>query len=412
MTNTHPLTDKPKPYTLHVSDELLKTTKQKLDLARFPSELEDTPEDDWSFGAKTSRVKELAEYWRTKYDWREREAGINTYFKQYTVNITIPDYGPQPIHFVHHPSSSPNAIPLLFLTGWPGSFLETRKIIEPLVSPSDPNTQAFHFVSASLPGFGPFPHATKSSFGTSTAARAFKILMVEVLGYERFVTQGGDFGSWVTRVMAHYYPDNVRACHTNLIFVPPPPVYKHPLVWGRLILNSVLYDEEEKAALAKMQTLRKNEMGYIFIQGTKPQTLAFGLGDSPVGLLAWFVEKLHSWTDTEHYTFSDDEILDWVMMHWTLGPVAGFRMYKAMFMNDGNGSLWPYTTWSSVPYAYSRFPGEVQSPPLDWVRPSVNLKWVKRHDKGGHFVATEQPDLLVGDLREWFGSEEVKKALA
>lgn len=224
--------NKPVPYQLHISDDLLNLTKQKLQLARFPNEQTDVGDDDWSQGAKVKVVKRLAEYWSNGYDWRAEEvnlralwtsiqslttyqARINAEFNQFKVKVDIPGYGPQVLHYAHQTSSRADAIPLLFVQGWPGSFLEARKIIEPLTNPPDASTQAFHVIVPSIPGFGPGDAPEKSGFGPKLTAHGFTKLMVDVLGYKRFVTQGGDWGSMITRSMALLYPQSVRACHHN-----------------------------------------------------------------------------------------------------------------------------------------------------------------------------------------------------
>ncbi|KAG8526622.1 uncharacterized protein KY384_008823 [Bacidia gigantensis] len=402
----------PYSYSLHVDEELLRTTKEKLRLARFPEELEDLGDDDWSHGAKVKEVKRLAQYWLDGFDWRAQEAAINADFRQWKVEIDVPDYGPHTFHYVHEPSLSSDAIPLLFVAGWPGSFLEARELIKPLISSPNDNTPAFHIVIASLPGFGPGDAPKNSGFSPSKTAMAFKTLMVDVLGYRKFVTQGGDFGSWVTRIMAHMYPEHVRACHTNFMVMGPPPFYKNPLVFGRLILNSVLYTKKEQKMLEKAQSFMKEHMAYAMVQGTKPQSLAFGLGDSPIGLLAWFLEKYHAWTDNEHYSWPDDQILTFVMMHWMQGATPGFRYYKESFQEKGPYSgLNVFGKWCDVPTGYSEFPKETTSFPLDWIRTSTNLQWFREHDRGGHFAAVEQPELLVQDMREWFGSQVVREAM-
>ena len=223
--------NKPTPYELHIDEDFLELTKKKLQLARFPEEQIDVASDDWSQGAKVHVVKRLAEYWANGYDWRAEEvrlihlfavlllitqqARINADFNQFKVKVDISGYGPQVLHYAHQTSTRPDAIPMLFVQGWPGSFLEARKIIEPLTNPSDPSTQAFHVVVPSIPGFGPGDPPAKSGFGPMLTARGFKTLMVDVLGYERFVTQGGDWGSMITRSMALQFPQHVRACHHN-----------------------------------------------------------------------------------------------------------------------------------------------------------------------------------------------------
>ncbi|KAK4696198.1 hypothetical protein P7C71_g1681, partial [Lecanoromycetidae sp. Uapishka_2] len=331
--------NEPVPYTLHVEDEQLSTTKHKLALARYPEELEDVSDDDWGQGAKVKVVKRLAEYWKDGFDWRAEEAKINAEFKQYKVKVDIPDYGLQVIHYAHQRSSSPNAIPMIFVHGWPGSFLEARKIIEPLTNPSSAKDQAFHLIIPSLPGYGPGPAPTKSAFGPATTARAFKTLMVDALGYKKYVTQGGDWGAPVTRSMAMQYPQHVRACHHNFFPCGPPPFYKAPMAMGRLVLKSWLYTEREKLSLENIQYYLREQNGYFVLQTTRPQSLGFALDDSPAGLLGWLVEKYHQWMDNAHYTMPDDEILTFVMMHWMQGATPGMRFYKAAYAEKGPYSM-------------------------------------------------------------------------
>lgn len=236
--------NKPIPYQLHISDDLLDLTKKKLQLARFPVEQIDVGDDDWNQGAKVKVVKRLTEYWSDGYDWRAEEvsnrtlrnpiqslmickARINAEFNQFKVKIDIPDYGPQVLHYAHQASPRSDAIPLLFVQGWPGSFLEARKIINPLTNPPDAATQAFHVIVPGIPGFGPGDAPEKSGFGVQLTAQGFTKLMVDVLGYKRFVTQGGDWGSMITRSMALLYPQNVRACHHNFF-----PSVHHTLCQG------------------------------------------------------------------------------------------------------------------------------------------------------------------------------------
>ncbi|KAK3176725.1 hypothetical protein OEA41_008050 [Lepraria neglecta] len=402
----------PIPYKLHIDEELLANTKQKLQLARYPEEQTDIRDDDWNQGAKVKVVKRLADYWKDDYDWRAEEAKINQEFEQYTVKVDIPDYGPQVLHYVHARSSSPTAIPLIFVHGWPGSFLETRKILKPLTSPSNPKDQAFHLIVPSLPGYGPGPAPQKSGFGPVTSAKAFKLLMVDVLGYDKFVTQGGDWGAFVTRSLTMQYPQHVRACHTNFVPCGPPAWYKAPLTLGRLVLNSWLYTAREKQGLEMMQYYLREQNGYLKQQTTRPQSLGFGLGDSPIGLLGWLVEKYHEWMDVAHYTQPDDEVLAFVMMHWMTGATPALRFYKAAFQEKGPSCVEnAFTTYLGTPLGFSAFPREIASPPTDWIRPVCNLQWHREHDEGGHFPSVECPEKLVGDLREWFGGEVVRKAI-
>ena len=415
------LLNKPVPYTLRISDELLKVTKQKLELSRYPHELEDVPDEDWTHGSKVSVVKQLAAFWKDRFDWRAQEVQINAFFHQFKVKIdTETTHGTQVIHFAHHRSNEPDAIPLLFVAGWPGSFLEARKLIEPLTSPTgESKHQAFHFVVASIPGFGPGDPPRKRAFGPATTAKAFKKVMVDVLGYDRFVTQGGDVGASITRLMALQYPQHVKAYHLNAMHVRPPAWYKNPMAIGRFIFRSYLYTPQERKNIDGMMRWQNEESGYSFVQRTKPQSLGFGLGDSPIGLLAWLMEKFHGWMDVEHYEMPVEEVLTLVMMHWMQGGTPGFRFYKAsaeeVGMQQAAGETWTranaWTSYLDTPLGYSVFLKELAKPPLDWARHVANVAFYREHDRGGHFAAVECPDLLVQDLREWFGSDIVKTAM-
>lgn len=337
---------------------------------------------------------------------------INADFKQFKVKVDIPDYGLQVLHYAHHRSSNPNAIPMIFVHGWPGSFLEAHKIIEPLTNPPSEDKQAFHLIVPSLPGYGPGPAPTKSAFGPATTARALKTLMVEVLGYEKFVTQGGDWGGFITRSMAMQYPQHVRACHHNFYPCGPPSFYKAPLSLGRLVLSSWLYTDREKRGLKNGEYYMTEQIGYLKLQTTRPQTLGFALDDSPTGVLGWLVEKFHEWMDNENYTMPDDEVLTFVMMHWMQGATPGLRYYKAAYTEQGPYSVKNmFSTYLGTPLGVSNFPVEIASPPQDWIKQVGNLRWHKEHPKGGHFASVEQPDMLVEDLRDWSGGDIVQQAM-
>lgn len=244
-------------------------------------------------------------------------------------------------------------------------------------------------------------------------AKAFKILMVDVLGYDRFVTQGGDWGAFITRSMAMQYPQHVKACYANLIPCGPPPFYKAPLTMGRLVLNSWLYTSREKKSLERLQWYLKEQNGYLKQQSTRPQSLGFGLGDSPIGVLGWLVEKYHEWMDVQNYDMPDDEVLAFVMMHWMQGVTPGLRFYKAAYSEKGpTCASKAFTTYLGTPLGVSCFPMEILCPPKEWIQGIANVQWYCEHDIGGHFPSVECPELLVGDLREWFGSEIVKRAMA
>lgn len=329
------------------------------------------------------------------------------------MKIDTDTHGPQIVHFAHHRSTTSNAIPLLFVSGWPGSFLEARKLIKPLTSPPSESIQAFHLVVASIPGFGPGDAPSKSGFGTATTAKAFKRLMVDILGYNKFVTQGGDFGATITRLLALQYPQNVRACHHNFIPCTVPPFNKAPLAALRYSFRSMLYTPRENKNITRMHDWQATQSGYAQIQRTKPQSLGFALGDSPIGLLAWFVEKYHDWMDIAHYNMPDDEVLTFVMMHWMQGATPGLRFYQAGGLETGKftrANAWKI--YLGTPVGVSLFPREIAVPPVDWVKAIARVGFWREHDRGGHFPAVECPELLVEDLRDWFGGEVVRAAMA
>lgn len=234
--------------------------------------------------------------------------------------------------------------------------------------------------------------------------------MVDVLGYGRFVAQGGDWGSLIIRSMAMQYPQHVRATHQNVVFAGPPS-YKSPLALGRLLLSSYFYTETEQKKLKKLKYFVKEQSGYINVQSTRPQSLGFGLGDSPIGLLGWMLEKFHEWMDIEHYQMPDDEILTFVMMHWMQGATPGLRYYKAAYAEKEDSSLRnAYSTYHNTPMGASVFAAEI-FPPRDWVSTVANIQYWKEHTTGGHFPHVECPAELVDDLREFFSLDVVKSAL-
>lgn len=255
---------------------------------------------------------------------------MNSIFNNYLVKINVPGYGHLILHFTHSRSSRKDAIPLLFSHGWPGSFVEASKVVGPLSNPSNATDPSFHVVAPSIPGFGFSPASNRSGVGPEVTARAFKVLMTEVLGYQSFVTQGGDFGSFITRSIAIQYPDVVLAQHLNMFPVPAPTPWTAPLAYLRWCFSSIFYSEFEREALRVRRNFETDQSGYLEQQRTRAQTLGFALGDSPAGLLAWFVEKFHDWGHVEE-AFDPDTIITLVMMHWIQGVTPGLRFYREAF---------------------------------------------------------------------------------
>lgn len=259
---------------------------------------------------------------------------IQKSFNHYLVKVNVPGYGPLILHYCYQKSQRTNAIPLLFCHGWPGSFLEARSVVDSLTQPVEGTGHpCFDVIVPSIPGFGFSPAPRKSGVGPSVVARAYKILMVDVLGYNSgFVTQGGDFGSFISRSIAIQYPKLVIAQHLNMFPVNPPTPFKAPLAYARWCLASIIYSPFERESLNFRRNFELDQMGYLEQQKTRPQTLGFALGDSPIGLLAWFVEKFHDWVDTKGSgPLSDENVIDLVMMHWIQGVTPALRFYREAF---------------------------------------------------------------------------------
>ena len=284
-------------------------------------------------------------------------------------------------------------------------------MIQSLTEPSSPSSPAFHLVIPSIPGYGPGDPPAKTGFGPVTTARAFNLLMVNVLGYERYFTHGGDWGAFITRSMAMQYPHHVRAQHLTFVPIGPPPWHKHPFVMGRLVLNYWFYSAADRKALERLQYYLNEQSGYLKQQSTRPQSLGFGLGDSPIGLLGWFVEKYHEWMDVAHYDMPTDETLAFVMMHWMQGATPGLRYYKAAYTEkDASCIQKAFTVYIDTPTGVSHFPMEVISP-RDWVAAVANIQFWKDHETGGHFPSVECPKKLVEDIREFFSMDVVRSAM-
>ncbi|KAE9566909.1 hypothetical protein CGMCC3_g16933 [Colletotrichum fructicola] len=402
----------PTPFSVTIDSELLKVTEQKLLYCRFPEEQTDFTDDDWSQGAKVARIRELAEYWRNEYNWKDQEARINKTFNHFLVKIQVPDYGLVTLHYTHTKSPNPDAIPLLFVHGWPGSFLEASKVVEKLTTTDTENDDfpSFHFIVPSIPGFGFSPAPLRSGVGPAVVARAFKVLMTDVLNYPWFVTQGGDLGAFITRWMAIQHPSVIRAQHFNTFPAPTPTFGAAPFAYLRLRMSGVLYSKYEKRLLKTRSVFHRDQSAYIDMQETRPQTLGFALGDSPIGLLAWFVEKLQSWIDVPE-ALSNDDIINLVMMHWIQGATPGLRFFREAF-GDKREADKAFDGHLKVLTGVSIFPGEILPCPKDWAKQLANIIFWRQHEHGGHFPALECPNDLVNDIRKFLSSKEMRKVLA
>jgi microsomal epoxide hydrolase len=368
----------PKPFTLHVPDTVIAELKDRLARTRWPDE---PPLEPWSTGTSVAYAKDVCDYWRTQFDWRVWEARLNG-FRQLTVPI-----GGIELHFIHEPSSKPGAPPLLISHGWPGSVFEFHKLI-PLLK------DHFTIIAPSLPGYTLSFKPGQKRFGIEDIAALYASLMTDVLGYKRFLVQGGDWGCFVASVMGHRYPELVGGIHLNMLAV-----RRDPAMLAKPTAEEAFY-------LRQLNNFLKEEMGYQWIQGTRPQTLAFGLTDSPAGLAAWLLEKFRAWTDCDgnpESAITRDEMLANISLYWFTGAIgSSFWPYYSRMHGP-----WPIPEGQTVdvPMGYAEFPKEILSPPRSLAEKTYTdiRRWTKM-SKGGHFAALEQPEALAKDVQAFFAS--------
>ncbi|KAJ5569864.1 Alpha/beta hydrolase fold-1 [Penicillium hispanicum] len=411
------------PFTIAVADAKMDQLRRKLEQATFPDEIEAA---GWEMGVPLADMKRLVNTWRDNFNWRAQEKKLNEQLEQYTVPISVDGFGELEIHAVHHRSGNSNAIPLLFIHGWPGSFLEATKLIPLLTKNQD--GPVFDVVAPSLPNFGFSQGVQKKGFGLAQYAETLHKLMI-ALGYDEYVIQGGDWGSMIARTMSQYYPQHIQAIHLNFIPVIPPYPWRNPLLFLQS-LASVPFSAKDRAYIASTIGYATKGNAYMKQQETRPQTLGYGLHDSPIALLAWMYDKLHAWSDS--YPWSDEEILTWVSVYYfsRAGPTASTRIYYEAsaqepntLQDTGDGrkhagqAEWTATNWmtleqvlgaratSSVRFAVAQFKKEIVMWPMAWYRLIGNVVKETEFDRGGHFAAWEVPELLAGDLKEFLGKE-------
>ncbi|KAF2739933.1 alpha/beta-hydrolase [Polyplosphaeria fusca] len=392
----------PTPYTISVPDERIEKLKRKLAVAEFPDELDAA--DQWSYGAPLADVQRLAKHWSNGFDWRKAEAKLNE-LPNYKTKIAVEGFDDIDMHFVWQKSENPNAIPLLFVHGWPGSFIEVTKILPLLSSSPTSGGPSFHIIAPSLPNFGFSSRIRTPGFALTQYARALHTLMLS-LNYPHYVTQGGDWGFYITRAIGALYPHHCLASHINMIRASAPSWLSHPFLALRHAVTP--YTAAEKAGLERTRWFTEDAQAYRQLQGTRPQTLAYAFADSPTALLAWIYEKLHDWTDG--YAWTDDEVLTWVSIYWlgTAGPNAHVRIYYEATHNPTEvipGKDSPASGWvPGVKLGLARFPREIAVVPRVWGWTLAGpVVYESEYDKGGHFAAWERPDAIVKDLGKMFG---------
>ncbi|MFD4921397.1 epoxide hydrolase family protein [Streptomyces goshikiensis] len=378
-----------RPFRLQVGEPELEDLRERLDRARWPDEL---PGVGRSYGMPLGEVRELARYWSTAYDWRAAEARLNEW-PQYVTTVD----GAR-VHFAHIRSPEPGATPLLMTHGWPGSFVEFQRVAGPLTDPrahgGDP-ADAFHLVLPHIPGFALSGPTRDTGWEFKRVARAFGVLM-ERLGYGTYGVQGGDWGAAVSRELGRIRPGNVLGVHLNLLPGGGATAEPQP---EELAALSAGERERTLASWERYRVWARERQGYADIQSTRPQTLAYGLNDSPVGLLAWIGEKFAEWADPR-CPVDRDQMLTNVMLYWLTGTAgSAARIYYERAHADYAGQP---PEVSATPTALADFPRD-NFIPLRHVaaRTDTVVRWTS-YDRGGHFAAMEVPDLLVGDVRAFF----------
>jgi pimeloyl-ACP methyl ester carboxylesterase len=379
-----------RPFTLDTPQAELDDLRDRLGRVRWPDEL---PGAEWSRGVPVSYLRELAEYWRDEYDWRAHEARLNA-LDQYVTEIDG-----QTLHFLHVRSPEPDALPLVLTHGWPGSIVEFLDVIGPLTDPvahGGDAAEAFHLVIPSLPGFGLSGPVSEEGWTEERIARAFAELMAR-LGYERYGAQGGDVGAGVSPALGRVAPDRVVGVHVNAAtvgFMPFPPLADDELA---------SLSDLERDRVARIEQFMADGFGYAQIQSTRPGTLAFGLTDSPVGQLAWIVEKFKAWSNPSsalpETAIDRDQMLTNVMLYW-LTRTAGSS--ANLYYEGAHSGHWGPAEPSGVPTGVAAFAEDIAI--RRYAEAGHNVVHWSDFDEGGHFAALEVPNLLVADVRTFFRS--------
>lgn len=376
----------PIPFTLDVPQSDLDDLAERLRRTRFPDEV---PGAGWACGSDLSYVRRLADYWAREFDWRREERKLNS-FPQFKVPLHGID-----LHYLHVQGKGPDPKPLLLLHGWPGSVFEFLRLIPLLTDPASfggSPEDAFTVVTPSLPGYGLSFAPNQKRFGAAAMADCLADLMSEVLGYRKFAAQGGDWGAFTCSAMAVRRPECLVGIHLNLLALRPETT------------SAGTPSPEELQYAREIAHWSKEETGYTLIQGTRPQTLAYGLSDSPVGLAAWIAEKFYAWTDHEgdfETAVPRDELLANISLYWFTQAIgSSFWPYY-----DRHHGPWPIPdgTTVNVPTGYAAFPKEIRRPPRTIAeRVYTDIRRWTEMPKGGHFAALEQPHALAADIQAFF----------
>jgi len=376
----------PQPFRLHVPDADIADLKDRLARTRLPDQ---APVAPWSYGTDIAYLRELIGYWRETFDWRAWEAKLNA-FPQFKVPLHGID-----LHYLHVPGVGPDPKPLLLLHGWPGSLFEFVELIPRLTDPArfgGDAADAFTVIAPSLPGYGLSFQPNQKRFRLAEMADCFVDLMTKVLGFRTFGAQGGDRGAHLCANLGARHADKLAGIHVNMLSLrPDAPLPASPAL-------------EEQRYAEEIRAWALDETGYIQIQGTRPQTLAYGLTDSPAGLAAWIAEKFHIWTDHAgdfETAVARDHLLANIAFYWFTGAIgSSFFLYY-----DRVHGTWPIPEGRTVtaPTGYAAFPKEIRRPPRSIAEKSyTNIRQWTVMPKGGHFAAMEQPEALARDVADFY----------
>jgi microsomal epoxide hydrolase len=363
-----------RPFRIETPDAVLDDLRERLARTRWPDQI---PDSGWSYGTDLAYLRDVCDYWQHKFDWRAQEERFNRWPHFLT------DIDGQQVHFIHARSNNDDALPLLITHGWPGSVAEFLDVIEPL-------REQFHVVAPSIPGYGWSGPTTAPGWDAQRVADAWKTLMAR-LGYARYGAQGGDWGAMISARLAACDGEHMIGHHSNMLLAFP----SDP--------SGIELTEEEQADLVSVAEFMQTGAAYQEIQGKNPQTLAYGLTDSPAGLAGWITEKFYHWTDNNgsvEDAITRDQLLTNITLYWVTGTInSSTRLYCESQRGQNFG---PTVEYVDVPTAAAVFPKEMLRIPKAYAESRFNLVRYNRFDRGGHFAALEEPDLLVPDIKEFF----------
>lgn len=374
------------PFHINVPEAVLTDLQARLARTRWPDELEDA---GWDYGTNREYLQQLAAYWHTGYDWRAQEAKLNRFpqFKAEVAGLNL--------HFLRIEGKGPNPLPLLLTHGWPDSFFRMLPLIPLLTDPASHGGRAedaFTVIVPDLPGYGFSERPKEAGYNPKRMADVLNELMTKTLGYQKYVAHGGDWGGHITEQLALHHADSLLAIHLTDV----------PSTHAQHADKLPDLSAQEKVFVVKNKAWQEKEAGYQKIQGTKPETLAYGLNDSPVGLLAWIIEKFHAWSDNDgniEHTFTKDDLLTNVMIYWVTQTISSsIRLYYESMHSPALSA----PTRVKVPTGFAIFPKDITPAPREFAERFFNVQHWAEMPRGGHFAALEEPGLLVADLREFF----------